>query len=129
MRALPRSKVALASLWILWAGILVQQLAVHTWRNAWTNDNPEFNRWVYAGVIGILLACGALRWVAMPRFRGTVVTVVAWLAGLIFSAMFTMTTSFLDMPWRDSTFVLGIVVIAGFIPVGTRAAAPDEVQP
>jgi hypothetical protein len=33
-----------------------------------------------------------------------------------------MTTSFLEMPWRDSTFVLGIVVIAGFIPVGTKGA-------
>jgi hypothetical protein len=58
----------------------------------------------------------------MPRFRSTAATVLAWLGGLIFSATFTMTTSFLEMPWRDSTFVLGIVVIAGFIPVGTKGA-------
>jgi len=122
MNALPRSKVWLAFWWLVWCAVLVQQLALHSWRlgGSGFRDNPAFSR---VSLVIILAPFGIsmiVRWLAIPRISSPVGAFFLFAGGLGLAGGTALATSFLDVPYKQIVFFICLAGILTFVPLRLR---------
>ena len=122
MRTLPRSIFARAVWWLIWGGFLTQQLYLHRWTglSLWTDNSPGFNRTTYAVLLLPLLISVLLRWLVLPRVQSTSNAFGVFVAGLVLAAMSGLSVSFLDVPYKEISFLLCLLGIGEYVPAATR---------
>jgi hypothetical protein len=122
MRTLPRSILARAVWWLIWGGFLAQQLYLHRWsgQNLWEDNSPAFNRTTYAVLLLPLLVSIILRWAVLPRMTSTNNAFGVFVAGLVLAAMSGLSVSFLDVPYKEITFLVCLFGIAEYVPSASR---------
>jgi hypothetical protein len=103
--------------WFLWFVILLQQFLLHRWRGLWFEDNPSFNRTIYWLIVGPAIVSVLLRWLLLNRCKEALTHFIVFLAGIILAAMSALSTSFLDVPYGNITFLGCLIAIIEFAPI------------
>ena len=122
MRTLPRSTLARAVWWMIWGGFLAQQLYLHPWtgQNLWQDNSPGFNRTTYLVLLLPLLVSAILRWAVLPRMNTTSNAFGVFVAGLVLAAMTGLSVTFLDVPYKEITFLVCLCGIGQYVPTAAR---------
>jgi hypothetical protein len=119
MKALPRSNLWLAGWWCVWSIVLAQQLVLHPWprQGGWLNDNPGFSRPTFFVLLLPLAVSIILRWLVLPKVTSAVLAFFVFLGGIILAAMSGLASSFLDVPFKQITFLVCMAGILEFLPL------------
>lgn len=122
MRTLPQSIFARAVWWLIWGGFIAQQLYLHRWtgQDLWTDNSPGFSRTTYAALLLPLLLSVMLRWLVLPRMNSTSNAFGVFVAGLVLAAMSGLSVSFLDVPYKEITFLMCLLGIGEYVPTAAR---------
>jgi hypothetical protein len=124
MKTVPHSKPWLVFWWLIWAAVLGQQLALHSWRGTWFQDNPEFNRTSFAVLISILAISVILRWLVLSRVSSTPIAFVVFVIGISCAGGMGLASSFMDVPFKQSFFTLCLAGVIEYAPL--RAGRQHE---
>lgn len=121
MRTLPRSILLRAVWWLIWGCFLAQQLYLHRWtgQNLWLDNSPAFNRTTYVLLLLPLMISVILRWLVLPRVNSTHNAFGVFVAGLVLAAMSGLSVSFLEVPYKEVTFLVCLLGIGEFVPTSS----------
>jgi hypothetical protein len=125
MKTLPRSNVWLACWWLVWGCLLAQQIILHPWHwdEAGLADNPSFSGATFFVILLPLAASFVLRWLVLPRVSTSILAFFVFLGGMVLAAMSGTGTTFLNVPFKQVTFLFCLAGIAEYLPIRARQTA------